>query len=439
MKKALVLMMAAALAATSAFAQAGGGAAGGGAAGGGTAGGGPAGGGAGGGASGGGTAGGTTGGVGGGTSGGVGTGTSRVPTNNGTQGNTAQQPSALDFPRTIFLSGKVMMDDGSPVPPNVTIQRLCTGTPQSVAYTDSKGHFSFQWGQSNGMMMDASQSSIGGFGGLGNRGSSGSMGGSSSGPSMAGCELRADLAGYRSDLVNLFNRQQMDNPDIGIIVLHRMGNVEGVSISATTLNAPKDAKKAYEKGLQLVLKNKPEDALKEFDKAVVAYPKFADAWVNIGRIRLTQKDEAGGREAFLKAIEADGKLVLPHIELGMMAARGNKWEEAAPYLAKGLKLDPVDYPLAWYASAAANFNLKKFDVAEKSAREAIKLDPKHRNPRSEYLLGLILAEKHEYSDAAEQLKSYLKFSPNATDLDTVKDQIGQIEKFLKETDAVKQP
>ena len=184
MKKALVLMMAAALAATSAFAQAGGGAAGGGAAGGGV---------AGGGASGGGTTGGSIGGIGGGTSGGVGTGTSRTPsTNNGTQGNTSQQPSAIDFPRTIFLSGKVMMDDGSPVPPNVTIQRVCTGTPQSVAYTDSKGHFSFQWGQSNGMMVDASQSSGGGFGGMsGSRGSSGSMTGSSSGPSMAGCELRA--------------------------------------------------------------------------------------------------------------------------------------------------------------------------------------------------------------------------------------------------------
>jgi len=436
MNRALLFTLTIAMVATGALAQEGGGAAGGGAVGGGAAGGGA-------------TTGGTTGGgvpgggAGGGTTGGgvPGGGSNRVPGNTGQQNPANQQSPTLDFPRPIFLSGKVMMDDGTPVPSNVVIQRLCNGSPQSVAYTDTKGHFSFQWGQSNGMMIDASQSG-GGFGSFPNRSSSGgmgSMGGMSDGPSMAGCELRAELAGYRSDMVNLFNRQQMDNPDVGVIVLHRMGNVEGVSISATSLNAPKDARKAFDKGLQLMLKNKPEDAMKEFDKAATIYPKFADAWVNIGKIRLLQKNTAGGKEAFLKAIEADGKLVAPHIELGMMAARENKWDEAAPYLDRGLKLDPIDFPLAWYASAAANFNLKKFDAAEKSAREAIKMDPRHRNPRAEYILGLILAEKHEYTGAADQLKTYLKFAPNAPDLDTVKDQLGQLEKFLKETEASKQP
>src|SRR4051812_1793590 len=32
-----------------------------------------------------------------------------------------------EFQRTVFLSGKVMMDDGSPVPSNITIQRVCSG------------------------------------------------------------------------------------------------------------------------------------------------------------------------------------------------------------------------------------------------------------------------------------------------------------------------
>jgi tetratricopeptide (TPR) repeat protein len=347
-----------------------------------------------------------------------------------------QQPN-LDMPRPIFLSGKVMMDDGSPVPPNVVIQRVCNGTPRNVAYTDSKGNFSFQWGQNNGMMLDASQSTFGDAAFGQQMRTNGGMGQSAT--SMAGCELRADLAGYRSDMVNLFNRQAMDNPDVGRIVLHRIGNVEGLAISATSLMAPKDAKKAYQKGLQLMLKNKPEDALKEFEKAVTAYPKYADAWVNIGKIRVDQKNPQAAREALMKAMDADDKLVAPHIELGMIAARENKWAEAAPLLEKGLRLDPVDFPNVWYANAAANFNLKKYDEAEKSAREAIKLDPRHANPRSEYLLGLILAEKHDYAAAATQFRNYLKASPNAPDMAVVKDQIGQIEKFLSDNvEAAKQ-
>jgi tetratricopeptide (TPR) repeat protein len=414
MKTALVVMFAGTLAAASAMAQAPGGAAPGGA----PAGGAPAGGS---------TPGGTTPGGTGGTPG------NRFPTTptNPQQTQQQQQPT-FDLPRPVFLSGKVMMDNGSPVPPNIVIQRVCNGNPRNVAYTDSKGNFSFQWDQQNGMMLDASQSSMTDSG-FGQMRSTGSMGGRSNSPSMAGCELRAELAGYRSDMINLFNRQAMDNPDVGRIVLHRMGNVEGLSISATSFMAPKDAKKSYEKGLQFMLKNKPDDAMKEFEKAVTSYPKYADAWVNIGKIRVAQKNADGGREAMLKAIEADSKLVAPHIELGMMAARENKWEEAAPYLERGLKLDPIDYPSAWYASAAANFNMKKYDEAEKAAREAIKLDPKHANPRSDYLLGLILIEKHEYPAAAEQFKSYLKFAPNAPDKVVVQEQISKIEKFVADS------
>ena len=66
-------------------------------------------------------------------------------------------------------------------------------------------------------------------------------------PGMAGCELRASLAGFRSDVVNLSGRRMFDNPDVGTIILHRQANVEGTTISRTTLEAPKDARKAYDK------------------------------------------------------------------------------------------------------------------------------------------------------------------------------------------------
>ena len=383
----------------------------------------------------------TTGGTAGG---GTGTGTpsiGRVPSQS--QPNTATNPNqSLNVQRPIFISGKVMMDDGSPIPPNVVIQRVCGGNPRSAAYTDTKGHFSFQWGQSNGVAIDASEagggfgslgSGTGGFGGAQSAGGSNPLGSDPFGYQFASCEIRAQLGGYRSDTVNLINRNPMDNPDIGIIVLHRLGNVEGTSISMTSLMAPKDAKKSYERGLQWVLKGKSDDATKEFEKAVLVYPKYADAWMNLGRVRLQQKAFEPAKEAMMKAIEADPKLVGPYIDLGLMAAQQMKWEEAGQYLDKGLKLDPVDFPNAWYPAAVAGYNLKKYDSAEKHVREAIKIDVKHRNPRSQYLLGLILIEKKDYPGVADQFRDYLKFSPNAPDFEKVKDQLSQLDKFLAET------
>ena len=50
---------------------------------------------------------------------------------------------------------------------------------------------------------------------------------------MMNCELRASVAGFTSDTINLFNRRTADNPDVGTIVLHRIAGVEGASISLT--------------------------------------------------------------------------------------------------------------------------------------------------------------------------------------------------------------
>jgi cytochrome c-type biogenesis protein CcmH/NrfG len=78
----------------------------------------------------------------------------------------------------------------------------------------------------------------------------------------------------------------------------------------------------------------------------------------------------------------------------------------------------------------AHYNLKNYDAAEKSAREAVKLDPRHANPRSGYLLGLVLAEKQDYAGAAAELTTYVKLVPNAPDLAQVQDQLAQLQKLM---------
>jgi len=209
--------------------------------------------------------------------------------------------------------------------------------------------------------------SLGGIGG-GNRGLSG--GGGMMGNSLMGCELRANAPGFRSDGIDLSNHRALDNPDLGSIVLHRLANVEGTSVSATSLNAPKDAKKAWEKGTQLLHKSKAEDASKELQKAVDIYPKFASAWLELGRARIQQQQFGPANEALLKAVEADSKLVEPYVELGMLASRQQNWPDAAQYLDRALRLDPIDFPQAWFVDAVANYNIKNYENAEKSAREA---------------------------------------------------------------------
>jgi tetratricopeptide (TPR) repeat protein len=339
-----------------------------------------------------------------------------------------------DSSRPIYISGKVAMQDGSVVP-QVTIERVCGGMAKTVAYTDSKGHFSFQWGDRSLIVADASDAGSGrkgansaGFGSSQSAGGANALASDPFGSRMMNCELRANAAGFTSDTVNLFNRRSADNPDVGMLVLHRIAGVEGSSISVTSLLAPKDAKKAYEHGLQCLLKNKTDDAAKDFEKAVSVYPGYADAWVSLGKMRLEKQSIEPARVALKKAMESDPKLVAPYMELGLLAAKDANWEESGKFLDRAVELDPVDFPQAWYADAVANYNLKKYDAAEKSARAAVKLDPRRANPRSFYLLGLVLAEKNNYAGAAAELTTYIKLAPNAPDLAQAKDQLGEYEK-----------
>ena len=79
------------------------------------------------------------------------------------------------------------------------------------------------------------------------------------------------------------------------------------------------------------------------------------------------------RDAFLKAIDADDKLVEPYIELGNMAAHQHQWPDAARYLDRALMLDPVDYPRLWLADGLADYRVRNLARAERNAREALKI------------------------------------------------------------------
>ena len=351
-----------------------------------------------------------------------------------------QQQRMPEMQRSIYLSGKVMLDDGTPPPEPVTIERVCNGNPRPEGYTDSKGRFSFELGRNSAMMADASTNMGGdGFGNgmpgqpqRGGFGNSGFGGNSNIEQQLMGCELRASLPGFRSDMVSLAGRRVMDNPDIGTIVLHRLANVEGFTFSATSGMAPKDAKKAFEKSRDLLKKKKLPEAQKELEKATSLYPKYATAWYDLGRVYEAQNQVEPARKAFESSIEADPKYVNPYLNLSGIFAKEGNWEKTAELTAKAVKLNPFEYPTMYFYNAVANLNLQKLDEAEKSAREARKLDAKNRIPKIDHVLGIVLAQKRDLPGAKDSLSAYLKASPNAGDADAVKKQLEQIDKLIAE-------
>jgi tetratricopeptide (TPR) repeat protein len=353
-----------------------------------------------------------------------------TPTRPGTQ--PGQEPGFQEMVRPMYLQGRVMLDDGTAPPDPVMLMMICNGQPRPQGYSDMKGRFSVTLGQNQQVFADASVGNINDAGGISMPGGRNAPGGGRGGMTereLMGCEFRAELAGFRSDIVQLAGRRLMDNPDIGTIVLHRMANVQGFTYSLTSANAPKDAKKAYEKGLDLNKKKKYPEAEVQLRKAVETYPKYATAWYELGRSLEQQKKNDEALTAFQKSVEADSKFVGPYLSLLQIAVNQRDMKLIALRSDEVLKLNPFNYPQVWFLNGVANYNLKNLDAAEKSVREALKLDPQHRNPRLMSLLAYILSDKGDYPGSIEQMRGFLSLSPNGPEAPDIKIRLAELERM----------
>ena len=348
--------------------------------------------------------------------------TGNVPFGSTNNRNSTTNPFPNNQQQTpIFLSGVVLFDDGTPANSNIRIERVCNGQPRLEAHTDSKGRFSFQLGQNMTVDTEASDQFGGGSLGRPSSASTGGYGGSgNSSRDLLNCELRASYPGYRSDTVELAMRRPMDPPDVGTIVMHHLGNVEGTTVSLTTALAPKNAQKDYQKGLQLAQKGKFEEAEARLQNATELYPKYAMAWYQLGQLQ--QRGGRGGeaRKSYEAAIAADSKFVSPYQQMAMLAAQEGNWEDTAKFSKQVITLDPVEYPASLWYNAVANYNLKRSAEAEKSIKDLLKLDTRHKFPDAENMMAQLLLDKGNYSEAAGHLRNYLALAPNAKNADSLK-------------------
>ena len=183
------------------------------------------------------------------------------------------------------------------------------------------------------------------------------------------------------------------------------------------------------RGRDAAQKKKWPAAEKKFQQAVQIYPKFAAAWLELARVQLEQHDMAAARQSLQQSVAADPQFVSPHGLLAIMDFQEQHWQDVLNDTGAVLRLNPLSFAEDWYYNSAANYYLGHYDDAEKAARQGIQTDVTHRIPKLEYLLGVILAQKHNYQGAAEHMRNYVRLAPQSTDVARVNAQIANIEKL----------
>lgn len=348
------------------------------------------------------------------------------------------EPSAADD-LVLFLRGRIATNDGTSLPNDALVERICSNTVLQQVYASPRGEFTMQMGSRFDSFLDASAGPASQQG-VANKASRDGI------PrhDLMNCELRASAVGFRSNSISLVDLTPSGSAiDVGAIVVERATKIKGMTLSATPYKAPSDARKAYEKGLEAERKGKLAEARKYFEQALEIYPKYASAWFQLGTVfeKVNQKDSA--RAAYTRATTIDTRFLPPYLSLAEMAYEAGNWTEVLQFTGHIIDLDllnhgDVGYVLdldesnpaeAYFYNAVANYKLNKVEEAEKSALRAERVDLRTNFPQLHLLLADIFAGKKNYAVAISELQAYLELAPHAKDGDEVREQLAKLEKL----------
>jgi len=249
------------------------------------------------------------------------------------------------------------------------------------------------------------------------------------------CTVHATAFGWDSSSLRFPVRSSSGVVNIGALAISRnaSGNAQdrnkertGRTVSATSLKAPPGAVKLFDRGVHSLQQGKFADAAKDFESANKIYPDYAESWLNLGRARVETGSIDTARDAFLRAAQLDPQLAAPPEELGLLAAGQKDLVSAARYLDESIRLDPGGSYRACYSDAVVNLMLKRYAVAESSARAALRFGDTGAQARINYVLGMTLLATGNNAEAKRHLLRYLELSPNVPERDQIEKELSRI-------------
>jgi Ca-activated chloride channel family protein len=301
---------------------------------------------------------------------------------------------------TVYVKGKVVMEDGSAPPKSAHVERVCSDSdaPYNIAFTDKNGQF--LWKRETDFTGDSRR-----------------------------CLLRAVLGKYKSVEYDLPPMDAFSDPNLPPMVLLETHS-DNPSDPFAGARVPHNAQTSWDKSQAAVRAGRWAEAEHYLSAAVKVAPQFAGGWNALGVVLERQNKPSAAWPAFKKAIELDPKLLSAYVPFSRLSIEVKDWENAAKVSAELIKrAPPGHYNEAYLMQAIARYQLRDPDAAIASAAEAIKLDATyHRMPTAEYVMGLSLRQKGDIEGARTHLNRFLELSPHSQNKQAITNMIANLGK-----------
>jgi len=298
----------------------------------------------------------------------------------------------------VILHGKVQMEDGSPPPFPVEVERLCSDLYGSApgVLTDKKGEYIWR------MDIDPLEE--------------------------RNCVLRVDHTGYTSSQVEVSGVDTTHTTlDLPPIVLSPSAG-DPYTLNFTDKGIGGHAIGEWKAAIKALDKNNLAESAPHLEAVTSASPKAPQAWHALGVIDDQLGKTAEAKAAYEHGIAADPKFLRTYVALTRLCVKMKDWNCVVQTADALLKLDPKhSYPEMYLHRAVARYELNDLSGAQQSVEEAIRLNGR-KLPRAEYVLGRILEAKGDLAGAKEHMTKYLQLEPAPADIDLVRGHIDNLGK-----------
>jgi Flp pilus assembly protein TadD len=199
--------------------------------------------------------------------------------------------------------------------------------------------------------------------------------------------------------------------------IDREAHTRSSVINAALAAVPDEPRGLYEKALQLSTTD-ANKSIENLKSAIALYPNFPLALNELGvqYLRLGQAGKA--ISPLTEAAKLSPNAFSPKLNLGIALLETNKYSEAETQLREALKQnESAATPHLYLGVTLAK--LHSYDEGEKELRRAVELGGDQLGV-AHYYLGGVYWQKREYPRAADELETYLRLTPNATNAEQVR-------------------
>ena len=216
---------------------------------------------------------------------------------------------------------------------------------------------------------------------------------------MLGQAKKAEADAQRANII----RRDPEN-EFNETLFHRVCLVD----DALKLN-PKNAVLLTESGMFLLSKNKLDNAIAYFKRAVQADPNFHEAYGGLADCYMSQENFDGALAMAKKqhSMKPDDSKAL--IRIGLIYYNSQRLKEGAPYLRRILKL-PAKTAEDYRFRGLCHIGLEEFREALVDIEKSLKMDP--RNPHTWDDRAMCMYEMKRYSEAIRCENNAIKLKPD---------------------------